>query len=237
MTPPRDIERLLGRVALGDRAAFSALYDATSAKLFGVCLQLLGDRTEAVDALQDVYVRIWQRADRYASGGYSPMTWLITVARKLAIDRLRAARPPAEPIEDVPGLSDGRPTPEAAAIRASERARRAWRLSRRGPLPGSGGALRRSAQHDADMAAPQPDQAEGLPEPMTDAHDTPGPQDGGDDAALAGEYALHLLDPEERRAFERRMAAEPRLRDLVREWDERLAVPADEIHPRRRHRG
>lgn len=117
-----DIETCILRIGLGDRAAFSALYDATSAKLFGVCLRVLNNRAEAEDALQDVYVRIWQKADTYAVNGYSPMTWLITLARNLAIDRLRARKAPATPIEDVVDLADGGPTPEAAAMQKSERA-------------------------------------------------------------------------------------------------------------------
>lgn len=123
MTIPSDIEAMIARVAVGDRAAFSALYDATSAKLFGVCLRILRDRGEAEDALQDVFVRIWQKADSYAANGYSPMTWLITLARNLAIDRLRARKLPADNIDDVPDLKDSAPSPEAAAIAASERGR------------------------------------------------------------------------------------------------------------------
>jgi len=122
MTTVNDIEKMISRVGLGDRAAFSALYDATSAKLFGVCLRILNNRAEAEDALQDAFVRIWQKADGYAANGYSPMTWLITLTRNLAIDKLRARKKPADNIDDVPDLSDSGPTPEAAAIASSERA-------------------------------------------------------------------------------------------------------------------
>jgi RNA polymerase sigma-70 factor (ECF subfamily) len=115
-----EIESLIARVALRDRAAFSALYDATSAKLFGVCLRILSDRAEAEDAVQEVYVRVWQKADRYAAGGYSPMTWLITIARNHAIDRLRARKAPTEDIDEVADLKAGGPTPEGAAVAASE---------------------------------------------------------------------------------------------------------------------
>lgn len=115
-----DIEDLIARAALGDRAAFSALYDSTSAKLFGVCLRILKSRAEAEDAVQEVYVKVWRNAGRYTAGGYSPMTWLIAIARNHAIDRLRARKAPAEDIDDVPGLAAGGPTPEGAAIAASE---------------------------------------------------------------------------------------------------------------------
>ena len=53
-----DIETYLSKCAIGDRDAFAALYSATSAKLFGICLRVLGNRAEAEDALQDVFVKI-----------------------------------------------------------------------------------------------------------------------------------------------------------------------------------
>jgi RNA polymerase sigma-70 factor (ECF subfamily) len=118
-----EIEGLIARVALRDRAAFSALYDRTSAKLFGICLRILNDRAEAEDALQEVYLRIWHRADRYAANGLSPMTWLITVARNLCLDRLRARRAPMDDIDTVPEMADAGPTPEAAAVAAGDRVR------------------------------------------------------------------------------------------------------------------
>ena len=86
------IEMLIARVAMNDRAAFNALYDATSAKLFGVSLRVLSNRAAAEDAMQDSFVKIWKNASRYQSNGLSPMTWLITIARNTAIDRLRATR-------------------------------------------------------------------------------------------------------------------------------------------------
>lgn len=92
MADVADIESYIAKCALGDRSAFSALYTATSAKLFGVCLRVLGNQAEAEDALQDVFVKIWRNADRYQVNGLSPMTWLITIARNLAIDRLRARK-------------------------------------------------------------------------------------------------------------------------------------------------
>lgn len=118
-----DIESLIARIALGDRGAFEALYDATSAKLFGICLSVLKDRAEAEDALQDVFLRIWNKADSYAVTGHSPITWLVTVARNRAIDRLRARRSGVAEIEAAAALPDAAPGPEAASIAASERRR------------------------------------------------------------------------------------------------------------------
>jgi RNA polymerase sigma-70 factor (ECF subfamily) len=122
MSTVSNIEDYILRTGLGDRAAFSLLYSATSAKLFGVCLRVLNNRAEAEDALQDVFVKIWQKASSYAANGYSPMTWLITLARNLSIDRLRARKTTTASIDEVVELADQGPTPEAAAVQSSERA-------------------------------------------------------------------------------------------------------------------
>ncbi|TNC73831.1 sigma-70 family RNA polymerase sigma factor [Rubellimicrobium roseum] len=119
-----EIEDLIARMALGDRRALAALYDATSAKLFGVALRVLDDRSEAEDAVQEIYVKLWHNADRYRSNGLSPMTWIITVARNHAIDRLRARRATrAAPIEEVAELADEGLTPEEAVLASSMQAR------------------------------------------------------------------------------------------------------------------
>ncbi len=123
MAQPKDIEDLISRVALGDRAAFSSLYDQTSAKLFGVALRVLNNRANAEDVLQETYMKIWRYADRYMSNGMSPMTWLITIARNTAIDRLRATREGAD-VEALADRLEARgPTPEQSAIAAGEAAR------------------------------------------------------------------------------------------------------------------
>ncbi len=83
----------LRRVAAGERAALRIVYDLTSAKLFGVTVRILNDEAEAEDVLQDVYVAVWNRAGSFDPGRASPITWLCTLARNRAIDRLRALRP------------------------------------------------------------------------------------------------------------------------------------------------
>ena len=87
------LSRLLAQVAGGSQAAFAELYERTSAKLFGICLRILKDRNEAEDILQDVYVNVWRRADRFDPERASPITWLAVLARNCAIDRLRAQGP------------------------------------------------------------------------------------------------------------------------------------------------
>jgi RNA polymerase sigma-70 factor (ECF subfamily) len=80
----------LARIPLGDRAALQTVYRLTSAKLFGVCLRILGERADAEDVLQEVYVTVWRKAADFDPAKASPMTWLIAIARNRAIDRLRA---------------------------------------------------------------------------------------------------------------------------------------------------
>ena len=110
-----EIERLIAQVALGDRAAFETLYDRVSAKLFGVCLRVLETRATAEDAMQDSFVKIWNNSDRYQANGLSPMTWLITIARNTAIDRLRATRKGYQAI-DKPGLELAAPVPTLSRL-------------------------------------------------------------------------------------------------------------------------
>lgn len=81
---------LLERVATHDRDAFHSLYAATAPKLSGVLQRILGNRTEVDDAMQEVYVRVWQRAAQYRPDRGAGISWLIAVARNHALDRLRA---------------------------------------------------------------------------------------------------------------------------------------------------
>lgn len=116
----QDIEYLIARCALEDRKAFAALYDATSAKLFAVCLRVLGRNQPAEDAMQDAFIKIWKNADRYRVTGHSPMTWLITIARNTAIDRLRKQRGHKDMADYHDIIAAPGPTPEQSAIAASD---------------------------------------------------------------------------------------------------------------------
>ena len=84
------VATMIAQVAAQDRAAFRALYSATAPKLMGVLLRILGTRSEAEDALQEVFTRVWLRAGRFDPEKGRGMTWLIALARNLAIDRLRS---------------------------------------------------------------------------------------------------------------------------------------------------
>lgn len=116
---------LLPRIAAGDRDALKQLYDATAAKLFGVCLRILSDREEAEDVLQEVYVTIWRRADRYDAARASVTAWASTIARNRAIDRLRARGPlaRAEPVEDLQIADEAQASAEALVVAGEDAAR------------------------------------------------------------------------------------------------------------------
>ncbi len=114
---------LLGKIAAQDRAAFRSLYTDTSAKLMGVLLRILGERAEAEDALQEVYTRVWLRAARFDATRGRGMTWLIAIARNLAIDRLRA-RPAAHDGDDaLDTVTDSTPRAENRLIALGEAGR------------------------------------------------------------------------------------------------------------------
>lgn len=113
------VAELLAHVARRDREAFRRLYGATSAKLFGTVLHILGERAEAEDALQEVYTRIWLKAGGYDATRGRGMTWLITIARNHAIDRRRSRPLPSEP-DALDAVADTRPGPEARHMAKGE---------------------------------------------------------------------------------------------------------------------
>lgn len=122
MSNPKEIEEWIAKMALGDRASFELIYRATSAKLFGITLRVLKNRTEAEEALQESFVKIWRNAGRYQVNGLSPMSWLITIARNTAIDQLR--RHPSGEVaggsELMDTIADSQPGPEAILMRQSD---------------------------------------------------------------------------------------------------------------------
>lgn len=113
------------RLADGERAALSEVYRATHAKLFGIVLRILGDRRDAEDTIQDVYVALWQKAKRYDPARASPISWLAVVARNSAIDRLRrrAGRGASAPVEAAEAIPDPVPLAEEQMVDAEHGAR------------------------------------------------------------------------------------------------------------------
>lgn len=102
MTTQEEVSQLLIKIARQDRAAFVRLYQSTSAKLYGIVLRILRRRDIADEVLQEVYVRIWERAADFDAGMASPMAWMSAIARNRAIDELRRKIPAS--IEDHPEI-------------------------------------------------------------------------------------------------------------------------------------
>lgn len=123
MSDPDPVAVLLSRVAAQDRVAFRDLYAATSAKLMGVLVRMLRERAEAEDAVQEVYTRIWLRAGRYDPAKGRGMTWMIAVARNLALDRLRRRTEDQADEDAAEALVDQTPTAERRLIAMGEAGR------------------------------------------------------------------------------------------------------------------
>lgn len=93
MADADQLRSLLQATAQGDQRAFAELYRASSAHLFGLLQRMLQRRDWAEEALQDCFVKIWQKAETYEPEKGAPLTWLLSVARYRALDLLRMRRP------------------------------------------------------------------------------------------------------------------------------------------------
>jgi RNA polymerase sigma factor (sigma-70 family) len=89
MKDPAALADMLSRIALGDRVAFDTLYRHSSAHLLGVILRIQGNRAQAEDVLQEVYVNVWRAAQSFNPALSQASTWLVSIARHRAIDSLR----------------------------------------------------------------------------------------------------------------------------------------------------
>jgi RNA polymerase sigma-70 factor, ECF subfamily len=101
-------ERLLARIAAGDRRAFETLYDRYAATVFGLALKMLGDRQLAEDAVQEIFWRVWRRLGSFdRSRAFAP--WLFGIAHNYCIDELRRRKVRPQPVyedDEHPILSD-----------------------------------------------------------------------------------------------------------------------------------
>ncbi|GAA3948171.1 ECF RNA polymerase sigma factor SigK [Gordonia caeni] len=85
-----DLEDLLSRVADGDRGAFAELYDRTSARVYGMVMRVLRDRGYSEEVTQEVYLQVWREAGSFRAERGSPLSWLLTIGHRRAVDRVRA---------------------------------------------------------------------------------------------------------------------------------------------------
>src|ERR1700757_2247710 len=88
--PSDDLDVLLDRVAHGDRAAFATVYDLTKTRVYGLVMRVLRDPGYSEETTQDVYLEVWRTAPAYDPAKGTALAWLLTVAHRRAIDRVRA---------------------------------------------------------------------------------------------------------------------------------------------------
>jgi RNA polymerase sigma-70 factor, ECF subfamily len=90
--PENDLGHVLRSVAQGDKGAFRLLYEQAGPVLFAICSRILRDRNAAEDAFQEAMLRIWQKSYQFDSAKGGAMNWMVTVVRRVALDRLPARR-------------------------------------------------------------------------------------------------------------------------------------------------
>src|ERR1700679_1259336 len=88
---PVSLNDLLGLVAMGDQVAFGALYDQTSGRVLGLVRRLLKDHAQSEEVTQEIFLEVWQNAQRYDPTKGSATTWILTMAHRRAVDRIRSS--------------------------------------------------------------------------------------------------------------------------------------------------
>jgi RNA polymerase sigma-70 factor, ECF subfamily len=83
---------LLARVALGDRGAFGELYDQLAPRVLGLVRRLLKDFAQSEEVTQEIFLEVWQTATRYDQSRGGASTWILTMAHRRAVDRVRASQ-------------------------------------------------------------------------------------------------------------------------------------------------
>jgi RNA polymerase sigma-70 factor (ECF subfamily) len=83
---------LLVQVAQGDQAAFARMYDLLAPRVFGLILRVLVDRAQSEEVLQEVFLEVWQSAGRFAPNRGQGRSWILTIAHRRAVDRVRSAQ-------------------------------------------------------------------------------------------------------------------------------------------------
>lgn len=108
-----ECDRLLGAVAGGDQAAFGDLYDLLAPRVLGAIRRLVIDPEQSEEVAQDVFLQVWQDAPGFDPARGSAAGWILTIARRRAVDRIRAAQAAADRDLRV-GIRDLRPVADTA---------------------------------------------------------------------------------------------------------------------------
>jgi RNA polymerase sigma-70 factor, ECF subfamily len=101
-----ETDLLLYRIQRQDKLALKILYNLTAKKIIGLTFRILHSQEEAEDVMQEVFIKVWERADNYTGSG-SAWGWMCVLARNMAIDRLRSHNlRRCDPLEAIPDLLD-----------------------------------------------------------------------------------------------------------------------------------
>ncbi|GII28123.1 ECF RNA polymerase sigma factor SigK [Planotetraspora mira] len=111
---PPGLDELLRRVARGDRGAFEQVYALVSAPVYGVVLRIVRDRAQSEEVTQEALVEVWRAAARYDRERGSAMAWVMTIAHRRAIDRVRSAQAGADRESRAARMDVHRPFDEVA---------------------------------------------------------------------------------------------------------------------------
>ncbi len=85
-----ELDALLRQVARGDDAAFATVYDLTRARVYGLVTRVLRDPGYSEETTQEIYLEVWRTAAQYDSAKGSALSWLLTIAHRRSVDRVRA---------------------------------------------------------------------------------------------------------------------------------------------------
>ena len=93
-TPPAalSLEELVATAARGDEQAFAELYDQTSPRVYGMVLRVVRDPAQAAEVTQDIYLEVWRQSARFDAGRGGVLPWLLMIAHRRAVDRVRSAQ-------------------------------------------------------------------------------------------------------------------------------------------------
>jgi RNA polymerase sigma-70 factor (ECF subfamily) len=91
-SPLPSVDQLLVAVARGDHASFEALYDRTASKVFGLVRRVVRDAAQAEEVAQEVFLEVWRSAPAYDASRGRGETWVLTIAHRRAVDRVRSAQ-------------------------------------------------------------------------------------------------------------------------------------------------
>ena len=89
--PGTDLVELLRRSCRGDQGAFAQLYDETASRVHGLTLRVVRDPAQAEEVTQEAFLEIWRTAARFDPHRGSPLAWMLTIAHRKAVDRVRSA--------------------------------------------------------------------------------------------------------------------------------------------------